>query len=433
MTMRVRFGLPATVSLLVAITTPLSGQLDEITRLDGQRILGTVHYFLDSLYYDSTFGGRDPADLWWNARKRVEQATSISQMLMAIAQSIQQLDDSHTWFIPPGLTATAEYRVTWRSVDDDCYLVDVERGSDAWDRGLRPGDRVLSIDGLEPTRSNLVLIDYVYHDLQPRRAVRLQIERPDGSTADVTFASRIHRNPPVLNVDDLEVRRRLVYAAEEASRIEHKWKTFDSVAVWRFTAFGYEDRRIDAHMARARDKDWLILDLRGNPGGAIEGLTRLLGHFVDTASIAFTQEWRDSTSQNVVEPRGGEGPFTGKVIVLQDSESASSAEIAAYTLRAAGATILGDRSAGKVRQSRILRLRVGDQHEPQFYIFGLSVTVSDLVMPDGARLEGVGVEPDSLVLPTAADLAERHDPVMQRALAMAGITISARDAAKVGR
>ena len=62
-----------------------------------------------------------------------------------------------------------------------------------------------------------------------------------------------------------------------------------------------------------------------------------------------------------------------------------------------------------------------------------SVTVADVLMPDGGRLEGRGVTPDELLLPAQADLAAGRDPVLARAIALAGGTISAEDAGKLLR
>lgn len=53
-------------------------------------------------------------------------------------------------------------------------------------------------------------------------------------------------------------------------------------------------------------------------------------------------------------------------------------------------------------------------------LYGVSITNADVIMPDGTRLEGRGVTPDALVLPTAADLAAGSDPVLAMALTMAG-------------
>jgi len=54
-------------------------------------------------------------------------------------------------------------------------------------------------------------------------------------------------------------------------------------------------------------------------------------------------------------------------------------------------------------------------------------------MTDGGRLEGVGVLPDELILPTASDLAAGRDPVLARALTLAGTPLGAGEAGSLLR
>jgi len=56
--------------------------------------------------------------------------------------------------------------------------------------------------------------------------------------------------------------------------------------------------------------------------------------------------------------------------------------------------------------------------------YGVSVTDADIIMTDGKSLEHVGVTPDEIRLPTAADLAAQRDPVLAYAASLLGITIS---------
>ncbi|MBP1770638.1 MAG: hypothetical protein H6P96_1256 [Candidatus Aminicenantes bacterium] len=67
----------------------------------------------------------------------------------------------------------------------------------------------------------------------------------------------------------------------------------------------------------------------------------------------------------------------------------------------------------------------------EFSIFyGLMITESDLIMADGQSLEGIGVVPDELLLPTAQDLAAGRDPVLAKAVSLAGGLILPEEAAK---
>ena len=55
--------------------------------------------------------------------------------------------------------------------------------------------------------------------------------------------------------------------------------------------------------------------------------------------------------------------------------------------------------------------------------FWNSIAIADMIMPDGASLERLGVQPDELVLPTGADIAATRDPVLTRAAALAEVRL----------
>jgi C-terminal processing protease CtpA/Prc len=57
-------------------------------------------------------------------------------------------------------------------------------------------------------------------------------------------------------------------------------------------------------------------------------------------------------------------------------------------------------------------------------VYGVSVTDADVIMTDGKSLEGIGVTPDEIRLPTAADLAAQRDPVLSYAASLLGVAIT---------
>jgi C-terminal processing protease CtpA/Prc len=120
----------------------------------------------------------------------------------------------------------------------------------------------------------------------------------------------------------------------------------------------------------------------------------------------------------VLDTRPGGRPVEGRLYVLIDSRSASAAEVFARVVQREGrGMVLGDLSAGLVMRGRVFPLSIGADIR---IFYGLSITDADLIMADGTRLERRGVRPDSLILPSAAELAAGADPVLAAALSLAG-------------
>ena len=61
-------------------------------------------------------------------------------------------------------------------------------------------------------------------------------------------------------------------------------------------------------------------------------------------------------------------------------------------------------------------------------LYGTLVSVADIAFADGTRLEGRGVIPDEIILPSGADLAAHRDPALARAIALAGRNVSPEEA-----
>jgi C-terminal processing protease CtpA/Prc len=88
--------------------------------------------------------------------------------------------------------------------------------------------------------------------------------------------------------------------------------------------------------------------------------------------------------------------------------------------------VLGDQSAGAVMQSLGHGMELGVN---RVVYYGASITNADVIMMDGKSLEHVGVTPDELLKPSAEDMANMRDPVLARALELAGVRV---DSARAG-
>jgi carboxyl-terminal processing protease len=399
------------------LNAPLHAQtIGGYERDRGRIMLRVVRQHLEEHYYDSTFHGVDLRAAAARADSQIQIAQSNAQIFSIIADFVQALDDSHTGFIPPRRAADVDYGWKLQMIGDSCYVVRVEPGSDAAVQGLAIGDRVIAVERYPPSRHDLPLLMDALDVVSPRPVVRFDLETPDGSLRTLNLQAKLTERPRTAAlsevVRELELSKRPPLAETVTLGTD--------VLVLRLGWFS--DRSdMDRAMARARKVGILILDLRGNAGGLEDGLVRLVGEVLDRPIRIGTIRRRHDMRPLESKPAGH--PFTGRLFVLIDSGSASSSEIFARVIQLNGrGVVLGDRSAGAVMRSRLYDLVMGADVQT---FYALSVTDADLIMPDGARLEGRGVQPDTVVLPTAVDLATGRDPVLAAALTMAGYPMDA--------
>jgi C-terminal processing protease CtpA/Prc len=152
----------------------------------------------------------------------------------------------------------------------------------------------------------------------------------------------------------------------------------------------------------------------------------LLGHFFERDVKIGNIITRDKTDERFAKTRG-DRVFKGELVVLVDSRSASAAEMTARTLQIEKrAKIVGDVSAGAVMTSYSLGLFSPSSalaDEVISYV-GMSVSIADVVMSDGTRLEKVGVIPDVPVIPTGMALNKKMDAVLAYAATLLGAELT---------
>lgn len=150
----------------------------------------------------------------------------------------------------------------------------------------------------------------------------------------------------------------------------------------------------------------VVVDLRGNPGGYLEGA-------VDVASI-----WLGKNQKVVEERRSGQTLRTRyakgepvlkdiPVVVLINEGSASASEIIAGALRDnAVAVLVGAKSYGKGSVQQVTVLEGGG---------ALKVTIARWFTPAGRNIDKEGITPDHEVEISEADIAAQRDPQKDKA------------------
>ncbi len=427
-----------TVSLMLAFVgaTNQAAQptgMSDSDRRTAYQMLDGVHRAIESNYFDVTFKGHDLAALANVAKDRIGKANSVAESLAAIAQFELELDDLHTTFNPPWLSVASDYGWQMGIVGNDCYVIAVDPKSDAARQGVVVGDRVKTVNGFVPARGSLWRLEYLFNALHPLPGLHTDLLSPAGEARTLDLAAKVHAMRAVLDISSAS-------SGMDWSRIERAnekfWMRLEPVTVrsmpdvllvrmpsFLLTAGEVQRRFHDLHGRAA-----LVLDLRGNSGGAIEALNELLGELYADDFTLGTRIHRGAKTPWVVKG-SSKNAYTGRVMVLVDAQSASASELFARAMQLTDrGTVIGDTTSGAVMEAEEMPLEVTNGEN--VVVYGTSVTVSDIEMSDHGRLEKTGVTPDFVVLPSAEDMNAGRDPALAQALKFVG---HAMDAAAAGK
>lgn len=413
---------------LVLMTITLAGiparaqGFDRIERERALSMLNIVKNDLKNNYYDPSFRGMDVDSRFRTAEEKIKAATSLGQAFGIVAQALLDLNDSHTVFIPPRRPETVTYGWQMQIIGDKCYVVAVKPGSDAAAKGLKEGDEIISFMGFKPSRKEFWKMRYYYNLISPRPALIAVVKSPGGEPRELELKAKIKSGSIVRNLTNtIEISDYIRDLEDNYLARRHRYYDNPGVLIWKMPAFDLEDSDIDKLVDKGKSSQAIVLDLRGNGGGAETTLLRMIGSFLDKDLKVGDVTERKKSKPLLAKTRGKSG-HTGKLVILIDSESASSSEVFARVMQMEKrAVVIGDLSAGAVMRSRFHSHELGTT---TIIPWGVSITDADLVMPDGKSLEHVGVIPDELLLPSGTDLAAKRDPVMVRALELAGVKMT---------
>ena len=312
----------------------------------------------------------------------------------AINGMLATLDDPHTRYLSPqeevaeregfageivgiGVEVTVE--------DGNITVVSPIDGSPAFAADLRPGDILREADGVDLTGMSVVEAALLIRG-PLGTAVTLLIER-DGETFEVD----IKRD--VIEIDS--VRGEMLD---------------DNLAYVRLSQFGTrttEELKDVLSELLAEAPDGLILDLRRNPGGAVDTVVDVADEFLPEG-IVLIQEFANGVQREYnATPKGDAEEIP--LVVLIDEGSASASEVLAGAIHDHDrGTLIGQTSFGKGTAQTWHELSNGG---------GVRITFSRWLTPDRQWVDGTGLEPDITVeLPEFEGGVEFNDTQLQAAI-----------------
>jgi carboxyl-terminal processing protease len=163
----------------------------------------------------------------------------------------------------------------------------------------------------------------------------------------------------------------------------------ENIAHIKLLKFGGETKteweRAVRTILKKRNLTGIILDVRNNPGGYLQGSVDVASEFLRNGSVVVIEEKSNGEKDEFKVERIGRFPDT-PVVVLVNKGSASASEILAGALRdIRGIQLVGEQSFGK-----------GTIQEPQQIEngAGLHITVARWLTPSGFWVNEGGLEPD---------------------------------------
>lgn len=275
-------------------------------------------------------------------------------------------------------------------VEDGFIIVAPLDGGPAKRAGLQAGDRLLRANGVALDTVDVAALDRILNGPVGGR-VTLTVQRGQQPPFDVTLIREVINIPSVRaeRLQDGIVYLRIAHFSDGSAR--------DVARV--LTRTGVVDQN-----ARG-----LILDLRDNAGGVVEGAVAIADEFLDKGVIVSTQG-RLPVHTRVFEAGLDDLAAGIPMVVLVNHGTASAAEILAAALQDnARAVLLGQRTFGKGVMQALIPLDGGG---------ALKLTTAYYRTPAGRMIHGLGVAPD-----IEADVAEvadnaRNDQLVGRAAEM---------------
>ena len=320
----------------------------------------------------------------------------VALMRGAIRGMMDALGDEQTFYMDPEVyehettSLSGEYEGIGAYVDlegEYLSIISPIEGSPAEAAGLKPGDKVIAIDGEDMTGST------------PEEA-RQKVLGPAGTEVKLTVSREGEPAP----LEFLITRARIVVPSVTGEMREN------GIAYIDINQFGNKTTsELDAALKEVLPQNprGIIIDLRNNPGGYLHTAVEVTSEFIQEGVILYEQYGdgkRDTFNAS------GDGRATDlPIVVLINEGSASASEILAGALQDYGrATLVGVQSYGKGSVQQWMPLS-GDGGAAR-------VTIAKWLTPEERAIDDIGLTPDIYVIQPTEEVTADLDPQLDAAI-----------------
>ena len=347
----------------------------------------------------------DFAQFWevWKMvkEKHVDQAATsdVKMFYGAVAGMVGSLGDPYSVYFDPELAQkfAKDLEGSFEGIGaeigikaDQLTVIAPLPGTPAEKAGLKAGDRIYAIDGVETI--GMPVEEAVSH-----------IRGEKGTTVKLLIA-----RDGIKEAKEIVIKRAtIIVQAVEWKTI--KTKDGKKLAYIKISHFNEQvDSKFNAAIRAilAEDPAGLILDLRNNPGGFLDTAVTVSGEWVHEDTVVI-EKFNDGNEKKYAS-QGLARLSDLPTVVLINGGSASASEIVAGALHDHDkATLVGEKSFGKGSVQDYVEF--GDHS-------ALKLTVALWLTPDGLSINKAGIEPDVAVKMSTEDFNADKDPQMDKAI-----------------
>ncbi|MBP3451890.1 MAG: S41 family peptidase, partial [Agathobacter sp.] len=313
---------------------------------------------------------------------------------------MESLDDPYSVYYTPEeykdmqVSTSGTYYGIGAGVSQDLTTMEVTitkvyRGTPSEEAGLKNGDQVLSVEGIEAT--SVEVSELVQHIRgEEGTMVHMVIYRPStGETLEFDVERR-HVELPSIEGEMLE----------------------DGIGYIQITEFQEKTDEQFADMVKqlqTKGAKGLIIDVRANPGGLLSTVVNLLDQILPKGLLVYVEDKYGNRDEYTSDAACLDLP----IVVLTDEHSASASEIFAGAMKDYDyATLVGKTTYGKGIVQNVIPLSDGD---------ALKITIAKYFTPKGNDIHKIGVAPDVEVEyeysgPEGEDYNKQYDSQFLKAL-----------------
>lgn len=242
-------------------------------------------------------------------------------------------------------------------------FVNVYKDSPAEEAGFKEGDILYKVEGKDISGEDI-------------NHVVTKIKGEEGTAVTLT----VLRGEEMEEVTGTATRRKI-----EVHTVEYEMKD-NGIGYLRITEFDgvtYGQFKAALDDLLGQGMKGLVVDLRNNPGGSLDGVCRILDELLPKGKIVYT---RDKNGKEETYTSDEEHKLELPMAVLVNGYSASASEIFAGAVKDYGAaTLVGTTTYGKGIVQQLFPMRDGTC---------LKLTISEYFTPSGKNIHKKGIKPD---------------------------------------